>query len=229
VPSVTGGDESAAAQRGAGAGATRRTQAERSAATRAALVTAARRLFAERGYAATGREQIVAAAGVTRGALYHHFTGKEELFRAVYEQLEVEIVARVIEVAATAGDPMDQLRFGIRAYLDVARQPDVQRVMLLDAPSVLDWETRREIVEAHALGLVRAGLQSAMDAGLLERQPVVPLAHVLLAALHEAALYVARAPDDDAAAVEVAATLDHLLDGLRTGGSRGQETAPPPG
>ena len=173
--------------------AERRTQAERSAATRAALLTAARRLFAERGYAATGREQIVAAAGVTRGALYHHFTGKEDLFRAVYEQLEAEIVARVVEAAATAGHPLDQLRVRRPRLSRRRRPPDVQRVMLLDAPSVLDWETRREIVEAHVLGLVRAGLQAAMDAGLLEPQPVVPLAHVLLAALHEAALYVARA------------------------------------
>ena len=196
---------------------TRRTQAERSAATRGALVRAARELFARDGYAATGREAIVERAGVTRGALYHHFTDKEALFRAVFEELEAEVMARSAEAAMTVSpdDPIGQLRAGCLAYLDIALDPAVQRICLLDAPSVLSPAVRQEVLESYAVGLVREVLQAAMDSGALARQPLAPLTHVLLAALHEAALYVARADDHGAARIEVGATVGHLLDGLR--------------
>jgi AcrR family transcriptional regulator len=196
----------------------RRTQAERSASTRAALLGAARRLFAEHGFAATGREEIVDAAGVTRGALYHHFDGKEDLFRAVYEQLEIEIVDAVVRAASRSPDPMAQLRLGTKAYLEAAGDPAVQRVMLIDAPSVLGYETRRRIAEAHGLGLVREVLRAAMAAGAVKRQPVEPLAHLLLAALHEAALFVAQASDQRRARREVGETVDTLLAGLAVSG-----------
>jgi AcrR family transcriptional regulator len=190
---------------------TRRTQAERSAATRAALLAAARRLFAEHGYAGTGREEIVRAAGVTRGALYHHYAGKEDLFRAVYEELEHEIMARVGAAAEASADPAEMLRLGALAYLDAALDPAVQRVVLIDGDAVLGWEVRQEIAGGLALGLVRDALAAAMDAGQIERQPVDSLAPVLLAALHEAALLVARAPDPVAARAEVGVTVERLL------------------
>lgn len=195
----------------------RRTQAERSAATRSALVRAARELFARDGYAATGREMIVERAGVTRGALYHHFADKEALFRAVFEELEAEVMARSAEAAMTVppDDPLGQLRAGCLAYLDIALDPAVQRICLLDAPSVLSPAVRQEVLDAYAVGLVREVLQAAMDSGALARQPLEPLTHVLLAALHEAALYVARADDHAAARAEVGTTVGHLLDGLR--------------
>jgi AcrR family transcriptional regulator len=193
---------------------TRRTQAERSEATRAALLGAARRLFAAHGYAGTGREEIVRAAGVTRGALYHHYDGKEDLFRAVYEELEHEIVARVGAAAAASVDPAEQLRLGALAFLDAALDPAVQRVVLIDGDAVLGWEVRQEISGERSLGMVRDALGAAMEAGRIERQPVEPLAHLLLAALHEAALLVARADDPRAARAEVGVTVERLLEKL---------------
>jgi AcrR family transcriptional regulator len=200
----------------------RRSQAERSAATRGALVKAARELFARDGYAATGREAIVERAGVTRGALYHHFDDKEALFRAVFEELEAEVMATVAEAAMAApeltDDPLGQLRVGSLAYLDHALDPAVQRICLLDAPSVLSPAVRQEVLDACAVGLMREVLEAAIEVGALTRQPLEPLTHVLLAALHEAALYVARADDHAAARAEVGATVEHLLDGLSAGG-----------
>jgi AcrR family transcriptional regulator len=194
----------------------RRSQAERSATTRAALVRAARELFARDGYAATGREAIVERAGVTRGALYHHFADKEALFRAVFEELEAEVMAKAAEAAMSVSpdDPLGQLRAGSLAYLDIALDPGVQRIGLLDAPSVLSPAVRQEVLDAYAVGLVREVLRAAMDTGAVIPQPLEPLTHLLLAALHEAALYVARASDQAAARAEVGATVEHLIDGL---------------
>jgi len=192
----------------------RRTQAARSAATKAALMAAARALFAEKGFASTGREEIVEAAGVTRGALYHHFADKEDLFRAVYEELEREVVTRVVEAAARSDDPIEQLRVGSLAFLDAALDPAVQQVVLIDAPAVLGWEERREISETYGLGLVRESLRGAMDAGLIEAQPVEALAHVLLAGLHEAALYVAQAGNTRRARRDAGGVVERLLAGL---------------
>lgn len=195
----------------------RRTQAERSAATRRALVRAARELFARDGYAATGREAIVERAGVTRGAMYHHFADKEALFRAVFEELEAEVMAKAAEAAMTVPpeDPLGQLRAGSLAYLDVALDPAVQRVCLIDAPAVLSPAVRQQVLNAYAVGLVREVLQAAVDSGALRPQPLEPLTHVLLAALHEAAMYVARAEDHAAARAEVGMTVALLLDSLR--------------
>ena len=200
----------------------RRTQAERSAATRGALVRAARELFARDGYAATGREAIVERAGVTRGALYHHFADKEALFRAVFEELEAEVMAKAAEaaVAVPPDDPLGQLRAGSLAYLDITLDPAVQRICLLDAPAVLSPAVREEVLDAYAAGLVREVLKAAMETGALLPQPLEPLTHLLLAALHEAALYVARAGDQAAARAEVGTTVGHLLDGLRAPAAR---------
>jgi AcrR family transcriptional regulator len=190
---------------------TRRTQAERTAATKAALLGAARRLFAEQGYAATGREQIVEAAGMTRGALHHHYGGKEQLFRAVYEELEHEIMTEVATAAAAGATPTEQLRLGTLAYLDAAMDPAVQRVCLIDGTSVLGWEARAEISGNLALGMVKEVLRGAMNAGEIERQPVDALAHVLLAALHEAVLLVARSEDQVAARADRGVIIEGLL------------------
>jgi len=200
----------------------RRSQAERSATTRAALVRAARELFARDGYAATGREAIVERAGVTRGALYHHFADKEALFRAVFEEIEAEVMAHsaAAAMAVPPDDPLGQLRAGSLAYLDIALDRAVQRICLLDAPAVLSPEIRQEVLEASAVGLVREVLSAAMERGAVITQPLEPLTHLLLAALHEAALYVARASDQAAARSEVGATVEHLIDGLSAGHRR---------
>jgi AcrR family transcriptional regulator len=192
-------------------GGRRRRQAERSAATLRALLDSGRALFAARGFAGTAREDIVRQAGVTRGALYHHFVGKEQLFRAVFEEMEREVAERIMEAAASATDPAEQLRLGCVAFLDLATDPAVQRIVLIDAPAVLGWRAWREVEAVYGLGLVRDGLQAAMDAGQIRAQPVTPLAHVILAAVNEAALYIAGAADPIAARAEMGTVVDGML------------------
>jgi AcrR family transcriptional regulator len=194
--------------------APRRTQAERSDATRAALVAAARPLFAQRGYAGVGAEEIVQAAGVTRGALYHHFGGKPGLLEAVYRQIEKELTEEILEGAVGGSDPLEAMRFAIGVFMDASIEPDVQRIVLLDAPAVLGWERWREIAADYGLGLIETSLRSAIEAGQIPEQPVKPLAHLLMGALDEAAMLVARAEDPTVAKAEVTATLDRLLEGL---------------
>jgi AcrR family transcriptional regulator len=194
----------------------RTKHAERSEATRAALVAAARPLFAQRGYADVGTEEIVRAAGVTRGALYHQFADKRELFAAVFEQVEAELTRRVAQAAGAAvtKGPRAELRIGTAAWLDACAEPELRRILLLDGPSVLGHERWREIGLRYGLGLVEAVLQAAIDAGELEPQPVRPLAHVLIGAVDEAALYVATAEDPDAARAEVGEVLERLMASL---------------
>lgn len=191
-------------------------QEERSRATREKLVAAARTLFAQRGYAAVGTEEVVRAAGVTRGALYHQFRdGKEQLFEAVFQQVEAETTQRIAEEALIgATDPVAALRAGSRAFLRICAEPEIERLALLDAPSVLGWARWRAIGFEHGLGLVVATLQAGVDAGAIAPQPLTPLAHLLLGALDEGALYVAQASDPDVARAEVEAVMDRLIDGL---------------
>jgi AcrR family transcriptional regulator len=191
------------------------SKAEQADATRTALGAAARQLFTERGYAATSTTEIVERAGVTRGALYHHFAAKEDLFRAVFEQLEDEVTKHVAKEALTSADPLEQLRRGTRAYLDACIDPAVQRVVLLEGPSVLGWQTWQEIEQRYGYGLVVAGVEAAIGAGLIAAQPVEPLAHVLFGALTEAGMVVARADDPGVARADLEAAMDRLLDGLR--------------
>jgi AcrR family transcriptional regulator len=193
-----------------------RTKAAQREATTAALIDAARALFAERGYANVGTEEIVQRAGVTRGALYHHFrSGKEELFRAVVVQISAETAQRVRSVALAVEDPWDALVAGIDAFLDACATQEVQRVLLVDGPAVLGWDVWRTIDAEYGLGLLEAALQRAVDAGRLPPQPVLAAAHVLLGALDEAAMVVARADDPLTARSEMGQTVHRLLEGLR--------------
>jgi AcrR family transcriptional regulator len=189
-------------------------KAQQSEATRAALVAAARPLFAERGYAGVGTEEIVRSAGVTRGSLYHHFADKKDLFRAVYEDVERELVEQIAAGALSAADPVEALRAGSQAWLDACEEPGIQQIALLDAPSVLGWEEWREIGMRYGFGLVQGTLQAAMDAGLLEPQPVRPLAHLVLGAIDEAAMLVARADDGGKTRREVGESVERFLDHL---------------
>ena len=196
---------------------TRRTQAERSDATRGALIAAARELFARDGYAGVGTEEIVRAAGVTRGALYHHFGGKEALLEAVYEQIEVEFLQRIGELVGPQeeSDPLGALADGAEAFIEASRDPEVYRIVLLDAPAVLGWERWREIGWRYAMGMAEAILGAAVAAGQIPQQPLRPLAYVLMGALDEAAMYVARAEDPEAARAEMVPVVRRLIDGLR--------------
>jgi AcrR family transcriptional regulator len=191
------------------------TKAEQSEATRAALVAAAMRLFAERGYADTPTEAVVQEAGVTRGALYHHFKDKSDLFRAVYETLEERVIARVEEGVQGLTDPMIVLRKGTEAFLDACLDPAVQRIVLLEGPTVLGWETWRELEVKYGLGMVTAVLEVAMQAGAIRRAPVEPLAHILLGGLNAAAMVMASSTDPDSARAQAGKSLRVVIDGLR--------------
>jgi AcrR family transcriptional regulator len=187
-------------------------------ATRAALVDAARRLFVEKGYHHTGTEEVVATAGVgTRGALYHHFADKQALFEAVFISVEQDLV---MQAAKSLADPADgalnQLRQGLIGFLDASLTPQVQRILLIDGPAVLGWVRWRELESLYGLGAIRAMLERAVDEGdLAAGQPVDALAHVLLAAADETALFIANAPDQHAARDQGVTALNTLLDGLR--------------
>ena len=184
-------------------------------ATRAALVASARALFAERGYAAVGTEEIVARAGVTRGALYHHFGDKKDLMRAVLHDLARELAEASATAALKETDQWRQILAAVDAFLDACTDPAVQRIMMTDAPSVLGWDEWREIDTQYGLGLVKASLENAMETGLIARQPVDPLAHLLVGALDEAAMYISRAPDSKVARREMGESIERMLNGLR--------------
>jgi AcrR family transcriptional regulator len=187
-----------------------RTQAQRRERTRGALIDAARVLFAERGYAGAGREEIVERAGVTRGAMYHHFSSKESLFQAVFEAVEGELCEAIATSAMASRDPIEQLRLGARAFLEAAATPEVRRIVLLDAPSVLPVEVRRRLSEQYGLGLVREALRHADAAGRLNVGPVDALALVVMAVLHEAAT--AIADGDHAEAMH--SVIDGMIDAI---------------
>jgi AcrR family transcriptional regulator len=193
-----------------------RTKAQQREATTAALIGAARALFAQRGYAGVSTEEIVQRAGVTRGALYHHFGGgKEALFQAVLVQVSAETTREIASRAVAAGDPWNELVVGINAFLDACMTPEMQRIVLIDGPSVLGWDLWRAIDADHGLGLLEAAVQEAMNAGHLLPGSAKAVAHVLLGALDEAAMVVARADDPVTARVEMGQTVTNLLSGLR--------------
>ena len=201
-------------------GPLRSRRAERAEETRQALISAARDLLGQRSYAAVGTEEIVRRARMTRGALYHHFHSKEDLFRAVYETVERDLVAQIAATTISADDPVEALRAGARSFLDACEDPATRRIALIDAPSVLGWEQWREIGLKYGFGLVESTLEAAIEAGLIERQPVRPLAHLLLGAIDEAGMLIARADDAGQTKREVAAATDSFLHAL-TGDGRG--------
>jgi AcrR family transcriptional regulator len=194
----------------------RRTQADRSAATRAALVAAGRRLFAAHGFAEVATDSIVAAAGVTRGALYHQFADKTALFDAVLEAVEADIARRLADEVATAGisDPVQALRHAVQTWLEICVEPEIHRIALIDGPSVVGWTRWRAVCQLHVFGLVEALLAAAIEAGRIRPQPVRPLAHALMGAGDEAALYVAEAADRTRARAEMMEVFDQLIDGV---------------
>lgn len=195
--------------------AERRTQAERRAATRSALVEAGRELFATRGFADVGTEDIVKAAGVTRGALYHHFDNKTELFAEVYEQIERDVVAEYSIEELTGADPFAALAGGAAQFLQSSLDPELQQVALIDGPSVLGWERWREVQTRYGLGLIEAALGAAIEAGQVKPLPLEELAGAMFGTLIEAALIVSRADDQQAALERMALVLASLMEGLR--------------
>jgi AcrR family transcriptional regulator len=189
---------------------------ERAASTRAALLKAARQLFAEKGYYATGTHDVVALAGVSRGALYHHFQDKEALFEATFREAECELQrAAAAPILELGFDPWRQLQDGLQSYLNViATERGIQRILLLDGPVVLGWPKWRQLDTEFTLGLLMLALQGLMDREIIQPQPVRPLAHLVLAALNEAALLIAHAEDPAATRIEVGEALRVLVAGL---------------
>jgi AcrR family transcriptional regulator len=193
-----------------------RTQVERSEGTRNQLLAVARQLFAENGFEKTPLDLVAERAGVTKGALYHHFRNKRELFQAVFEVLEQELCEATIVAAVGAGtDVWEGLRAGVRAFLEAALDPAAQRIVMIEGPTVLGWETWKEIDERYGYGLVKGSLEGAMAAGVLRQRPVEPLARLFLAAISEAAIQIARAPDTEAEMEAMYAALMATLEGLR--------------
>jgi AcrR family transcriptional regulator len=199
--------------------APRRTQAERTAATRARLLAAGRTLFAADGFAEVSTQAIVDAAGVTRGALYHQFGDKAGLFAAVYEEVEAGLVTAIVTRIGTdapAGQ-LEAMRLGARFFLEECSAPGVQRIVLIDAPSVLGWAAWREVGLRYGLGVIEAMLGQAVVDGVIPDQPTRPTAHVLLGALDEAALFIARADDRDVALEQMYAVCDRVITGIASG------------
>jgi AcrR family transcriptional regulator len=180
-------------------------------ATRGQLIEVATGLFADHGYEGTSIEAVLAAAGVSRGALYHHFAGKEALFRAVLETLSERITEQLTEVISGCTDPVEAVRTSALGWIDLAGDPVIQRIMLVDAPSVLGWEQWRAMDEGRTVGAMRAMLQAVSDTGRLPGKLVDPFADMILAALDEAAMVVARAPDSRVAVAEGRQAVEEFL------------------
>jgi AcrR family transcriptional regulator len=193
-------------------------KAEQSLQTQEKLIAVARELFTEQGFADTSTEQIVKMAGLTRGALYHQYRDKRDLFRAVYERIERDWAARIGERLGEADrsgrDAWQELRDGAQAFLDLSLAPDIQRIALLEAPAVLGSGLRGDIAP-FGLNLIERVLDRAMSQGLIDPQPVAPLAHLLRALITEGAVYIARSETEAAARAEIGAALDGLIAGLR--------------
>ena len=182
------------------------------AATREALLSAARQHFAKAGYAATEVGRIASDAGVTTGALYHHFSSKKILFQAVAEQIEAEIL--VAAAAAEGVDPWQRLRSGFGKLIEICAAADVRRIIFVEAPQVIGPEAWREIELRYAYGATRMALERLMAAEVLRRCPVDLVARSLLALLGEAAAEVARAPGDEDVRAQVAEMMNAMLDSL---------------
>jgi AcrR family transcriptional regulator len=190
-------------------------QAENSAATRTALLKIARRFFAERGYADTATEEIVRRARVTRGALYHHFKDKQDLFRAVLHEEQLKVAAKCTEAAAKESDPWRALMAGNEAFLEACLDPAVQQIILIDAPAVLGAEGFRQSDESYYLAGLMAAIEAAIAAGIIEKQPAEPLAHMIMGSMNEAARLIAHASDKKRARREVSESANRMWNGLR--------------
>ncbi|MEU1730676.1 TetR/AcrR family transcriptional regulator [Streptosporangium sp. NPDC020145] len=190
-------------------------RAEQREQTRRALLRESRRLFAAEGYGAVGLSQIVDAAGVTKGALYHHFDGKAALFRAVLAQVQEEVGRHVAATADAEPDPWDRLVAGCHAFLTASTGPDVRRIMLIDGPAVLGWREWRALDEAASARHLADALTLLMETGVIPERPVAPLTHLLSGAMNEAALWLADSADPGDLA-ETGAALTRMLESLRS-------------
>ena len=192
-------------------------KAEKAEATRARLIQVAGELFGERGYDDVSIEEVLDRAGVSKGALYHHFPSKDALFEAVYRFGEQECMVEIAKSAMGVSDPLGSLRVGCHTWLDLVMDKHVRQVALIDGPAVLGWARWREIDEEYAFGLVRKVLQAAKDAGAIKTPNVDMMAHLALAMLGEAAMLIAKADDAERARREAGDAVDRLIDAIARG------------
>ncbi|MEB3069892.1 TetR/AcrR family transcriptional regulator [[Mycobacterium] vasticus] len=190
-----------------------RTQAERTRLTTEQILTGARKAFAADGFDATSLDAVVESAGVTKGALYHHFSGKRALFAAVYED-EQRAIGHAVLRSARGGDSWQNFVRGCRGFFDAVLDPGVQRITLIDAPAVLGWEAMRDLEDEHVTALLRQGLSTAISDGHLAPQRVEPLAHLIHGAMCEAAMTVARSADPRRESRDALSALERLLAGI---------------
>ena len=192
-------------------------RARQAEATRNLLIDVARTNFTEHGYAATSIDDVIQQAGVARGALYHHFAGKEALFRAVYETVEGEVVARVLAAAAKETSPWDAVRAGLSAFLDACLEPSFRRIVVLESVSVLQSQVMEVGIDPVELPMLRNVLEPLLGTARFAEMALDALAYVALGGLYGGSLFIARAADPAAARAEVDRVLDTLISGLVRG------------
>jgi AcrR family transcriptional regulator len=191
---------------------------EYSESTRHALVDSAVHLFTKRGYAATSLDEVAKRARVTKGALYHHFSGKQALFEAAFDSVETTVMSRLAEIMAGPENPWDRAMNGVRHYIQVCLDPAYQRIVVHEAPVVMGWERWREAEDHFSFGLVKGGIQALVDAGEIDELPVEVTARLLFGALTAGATMIARSDDPKQTGAEVSTSIIKMLDRLRRPG-----------
>jgi AcrR family transcriptional regulator len=178
-------------------------------------VDSAIELFTKRGYAATSLDEVAKRARVTKGALYHHFSGKQALFEAAFDSVEGTVMARLAEIVTAPGDAWESAKNGVRDYIKICLDPSYQRIVIHEGPVVMGWERWREAEEHFSFGLVKAGIQALIDQGEIEDLPVEVASRLLFGALSAAAMLIASSTDPKKASAEVSATIIRMLERLR--------------
>ena len=191
----------------------RRSQVERSETTIEQLIGVARRLFATKGFSSTSIHEIVEQAGMTRGALYHHFSSKEELFEAVFQREQEALNTRVRTAAMRKKSAWAQLKAGCDEFLHATLDPETQQILMLDGPAVLGPQFRQS-EEPHAIALLKGVVEKAMHEGALRKRPVMPLVHLLFGALCQGAMVIARADDQEETTRAMRQEIRRLLDAI---------------
>ncbi|MGP4017188.1 TetR/AcrR family transcriptional regulator [Saccharopolyspora sp. 5N708] len=189
---------------------------EYSESTRQALVDSAVELFTEHGYAGTSLDGIAKRARVTKGALYHHFGGKQALFEAAFDAVETNVVARLAEVISGTGSPWEATRSGLRAFLEVCLEPSYQRIVVQDGPAVMGWDRWRAAEEAHTFGVVRGVVTALVETGEIDPLPIEALSRVMFGALSAGATAIAGSGSPKQARADIGECVERVLIGLRT-------------
>ncbi|MBD3646141.1 MAG: TetR/AcrR family transcriptional regulator [Pseudomonadales bacterium] len=188
---------------------------EQGLTTRQHIIEVARDLFAAHGYENTSIGMVLSASGISRGALYHHFEGKQALFDVVLDQVESELAANILASAERSRDPVASLRAGCVQFLRFAQDPVVRQIVLIDAPNAVGWQRWREIDARHGFGLMKFSLAAAAGSGKVDRDLAEVYAHAILASVMELALLVARSDDPDTELAHAERAIEVMIDGIR--------------